>query len=270
MNRSQLSMGAVTLLVGALWLVGCSTVGTRADASPPADNDREVTVLIALSAVVPAGIVGHAGIAVDDQFYDFGPERVDRYQRLQGFGSPAGPWWDDPDQAGQIDYTLSEVLSQLDEKVYPEGSLIAVARIPATAEQAEQIAAYWDAVYVQMQSDQRVYHLLGEQCANVIAASMTAAPGRVEAGHAPPVPPRMWGMSPTRLYRWLNRQSRLASAGRGDLAVQITLYQQRDGRIEPYAPRLAWSRFGVPVPVRLVMTGQRLRNLVSHAAMIPR
>jgi len=260
---------SLALLLGALILqVGCNATARRDDAPLPAQGEHEVTVIIALSAVVPAGVVGHAGIAVGEQFYDFGPDRVDRFQRIQGFGSAAGPWWDDPQQRGHIDYSLEEVISQLDEHVYPEGSLIAVATIPVTAEQAEQIAAYWEAVYLQMDSGQRVYNLLGAQCANVIAASMTCPPEKIGAEHAPPVPTRMRGMSPTRLYRWLHRQDRLSNRGRSDMQVQINLYQQRGGQIEPYTPRLGWSRLGMTPPVRVRLGIERLHN-ATHMALNP-
>ncbi|MEM9021552.1 MAG: hypothetical protein AAGC44_13395 [Planctomycetota bacterium] len=239
--------------------LGCQPV-TAHTAQPLEPDEQEVTVIIALSAVVPAGVVGHAGLAVGDAYYDFGPNRVDRGQRLQGFGSPAGPWWDDPEQMGDTDHTLAQVIDQLDEKVYPEGSLIAVAKVRVSPEEAEQIAAYWDALYRQMEAGQRVYHLLGEQCANVVVASMVCPPEQLEAGKAPPVPRRLWGMSPTRLYRWLHRQDRLTATGRSDRAVSITLYQQQGGSIQPFTPWLDWSRLGLTPPVRARLGIERLRN----------
>lgn len=238
---------------------GCQRLAGQT-AQPLAPDQEEVTVIIALSAVVPAGVVGHAGIGVGNAYYDFGPDRVERMQRLQGFGSPAGPWWNDPEQRSETDHSLDEIVDQLGEKVYPEGGLIAVAKVRVSPEQAEQIAAYWDALYRQMEAGQRVYHLLGEQCANVVVASMVRPPEQLEAGQAPPVPRRFWGMSPTRLYRWLHRQDRLTATGRSDRAVSITLYQQQGGSIQPFTPWLDWSRLGLTPPVRARLGIERLRN----------
>lgn len=263
---------ATAVIVIALGLfAGCAT-STKAPVNQPEpvgtcdEPSARITVVIALSAVVPAGIVGHAGIAIEQQYYDFGPARVERFQRLQAFGSPAGPWWDDPEQTGQTDRNLDQVLADLSRQVHPEGSLIAIVRMDVSPQQAHRAIAYWQAVYAQMEEDERVYRLLGEQCASVIAAGIHAAamdPEYNAADDAPTVPRSMRGMSPTRLYRHLAEDYSHTAGPNAGRPVDIALYHLRDHALTPYAPGPIWSATGMRPPIRVWLGWVRLRNVAD-------
>ena len=139
-----------TQTIAALGLLTYCLLGCKADASAAHPNVpwheaitgtdaqcKQVTVVIALSSIVPGGIVGHAGLAVEDAYWDFGPKRHPHLQPIKSIRSQAGPWWDDTDQQWVTDRSLSEVLDDMPDKVHPVGSLVAIVQVQVTDEQAD-------------------------------------------------------------------------------------------------------------------------------------
>lgn len=217
--------------------MGCATAGRGVESmGNPAtlEQGKEVTIVIALSAI-PRGIVGHSGIAVEQQYWDFGPDRVEVKQRLAGLSSPAGPWWDDPTQAWAADLTLNEVMLEMPKFVHPEGSLVAVFRVRVTEDEAQKIEAYWAQVYAGMAREEIDYHLMGWQCSNVVCHSLGAA-GDLPALDRPMGDPplNLRAMTPTILFLHLRMHLRhTAGPGLGEHA-EVQLLKLRGGRMRPY------------------------------------
>lgn len=201
------------------------------DAAP-----RKLTVVIALSAV-PLGITGHAGVAVGEQYWDFGPQRVEIKQRLRGLGSPAGPWWDDPAQRWGRDRALSGVLADLPELVHPEGSRVVVMSAWVTAGEAARVEQYWTRTYAAMADGSLRYELTHRQCSSVGCHSLggvAGLPGFLNVTADPSdLPPQVRAMTPTALYLYLRVWMRhTAGPDAGDPA-DVQRLVLRGGRLRP-------------------------------------
>ena len=223
-------------------------------------DGEEVTVLIALSSVVPGGVVGHSGIAVGESYWDFGPERVERMQPLKSIRSTAGPWWDDPEQRWAGDRTLFQVIEDLPNHVHPVGSLVAVIRVHVTDEEAGAITAFWRDAYERMLNGEDDYKLSGRQCANMVGWSLQVA---MEGGdpYARRLPRNLQMMSPTRLYETL-RDSLVHSAGpNAGEPADVALWQlTADGFVLWNRPP-GWDRLAVPELPRIRLAFERLKYL---------
>ncbi len=270
MTQQGVGIMGFVLLIG-LMFSGCSTTpkqhNTDDDAWPSdlahdAPDRREVTVVIALSSVLPGGVVGHSGIAVDRQYWDFGPQRVAKHQRLKAFNSPAGPWWDDPGQQWQADRTLAEVLDDLPGKVHPTGSLIAVVRVEVTDAQAESITAFWEDTYDRMRGGEDRYRLRGRQCANMVGWSLAEAlHGDDAIGHRLPRGMRL--MTPTRLYETLRDDLRHTAGPRIGQPADVSLWQLDPDGIRPWQRPVVWDTLGVPELPRTRLAFERVRYMPS-------
>ena len=254
------------LLSLSLTQFGCASFASNRAAEPAlaelAQDDpdkREVTVVIALSSILPGGIIGHTGIAVDDQYWDFGPERTDRFQKKRAFDSNAGPWWDDPDQQWENDRSLAEVFEAMPEMLKPEGSIVALMTIEVTDEQADQLIAFWDGCYARMRQGEEQYELRNKQCANVVAWSLSSA--IKSASPIEQMPQQMRLMTPTALYQHLS-SSLVHTAGDqvGEPAEVMHLQLKSDG-IERWQPAIQWTRDGVPVIPRTRLAYERIEHL---------
>ncbi len=269
MKTSQLNPLAL-LLAGSLLSLGCATdrptashVMTQAWPGELAIDDpdsREVTVIIALSSLVPGGIIGHCGIAVDNQYWDFGPERVQTLQPIKSMNSVAGPWWDDPDQRWQNDRTLNEVLNDVPDKVHPTGSILAVVRVEVTDEQADALIAFWDQTYQRMQEKRDRYRLHGRQCANMVGWSLAHALDDSGQSHDR-LPAELRMMTPTRLYESLRDSLHHTAGPRIGQRADLTLWQLGPKGMQPWQRPRVWQALGIPELPRTRLAIERMKFL---------
>lgn len=264
----QLLLSAQFCIILLLSSAGCKSSADESKALITIEtNERdglqegeEVTVLIALSSVVPGGVVGHSGIAVGEAYWDFGPKRVERLQPLQSFRSTAGPWWDDPDQRWAGDRTLTQVLDDLPNHVHPVGSLVAVVRVRVTEEQAQAIAGFWHDVYARMQNGEDDYKLSGRQCANMVGWSLEVGLRDADPD-ANRLPRNLRMMSPTRLYETL-RDSLTHTAGpNAGKPADLSLWQLKADGFEPWHRPPGWDRLSMPELPRIRLAYERLKHL---------
>ncbi|MFI4859803.1 MAG: hypothetical protein ACIAXF_03875 [Phycisphaerales bacterium JB063] len=200
---------------------------------------HRLTVVIAMSAV-PLGITGHTGVAIDQDYWDFGPRRVARKQRLQGLGSPAGPWWDDPEQAGRADYTLAQVLDALPERVHPDGSVVVIFSADINEDEAHKLRAYWERTYDAMAEDGIRYELTHRQCSSVGCHSLggvAGLPGFMNLTPDPTdLPPQLRVMTPTLLAGYLRlNMHHTAGPDAGERAA-VAWFRVCDGVLTPLGP----------------------------------
>ncbi|MEO0474425.1 MAG: hypothetical protein AAF085_00450 [Planctomycetota bacterium] len=226
----------------------------------PVEEGQRVTVVIALSSLIPGGVVGHAGLAVGDEYWDFGPMRTDRLQRLRSIHSPAGPWWDDPDQQWVVNRDLEEVLEDMPEQVHPIGSLIAVVQVQVTDKQAEAIREFWHDTYARMQEGEDIYALAGRQCANMVAWSL-------QAGMHDPremtdrLPSDLKMMSPTKLYETL-QDSLVHTAGpNAGRPADVTLWQLDQDGFSPWHRGGIHGKLALPELPRIRLAYERFKFL---------
>ncbi|MEM9415624.1 MAG: hypothetical protein AAGA29_09135 [Planctomycetota bacterium] len=218
--------------------LGCASMG-RSYAGATDETTHRLTVVIAMSAV-PLGVTGHTGVAVDDDYWDFGPNRVADKQRLQGLGSPAGPWWDDPQQEGLADYTLSEVLDALPERVHPEGSVVAIFTADISKAEAQKLRDYWSRTYDTMARDDIRYELTHRQCSSVGCHSLggvAGLPGFMNITSDPTdLPPQLRVMTPTMLAGYLRLNLRHTAGPDAGRHAGVEYWQLRDGKMVAYRP----------------------------------
>lgn len=224
---------AVWAILICITAMGC---GVR-PVDAPADRvdggpTRTLTVVIALSAV-PLGVTGHTGVAIDETYWDFGPARVPHKQRLQGLGSAAGPWWDDPEQAWRTDRGLTEVLDALPELIHPEGSVVLVFSADITDDEARIVEDYWSRVYANMRSGDARYQLTHRQCASIGCHSLGGVAGlpgfRNVTADPTDLPPQIRVMSPSALAVYLRLNLRHSAGPDAGKPARIERYQLRDG-----------------------------------------
>lgn len=241
MNRIAPSL---FILLALVLLTGCgrwfATVPTPAADAVPAPH--RLTVIIALSAV-PLGVTGHTGVALDDQYWDFGPNRVATKQRLQSLGSPAGPWWDDPAQDGTADRSLEQVLAELPKRVHPEGSVVAIFTVDISEADAEAIAAYWARTYDTMADDAVRYELTHRQCASIGCHSLGGVAGLPAFRNLTPdptdLPPQLRVMTPTLLAMYLKANLRHTAGPNAGQRAETQWLRLRNGELVPYDPPFA-------------------------------
>lgn len=220
---------------------------------------QQVTIIIALSSVVPGGIVGHAGIAVDEAYWDFGPTRHDRLQPIKSIRSPAGPWWDDPEQQWANDRTLTEVLDDMPDKVHPLGSLVAIIQVQVTDAQAQAITTFWQDTYDRMRDGDDTYHLAARHCASMVGWSIQVGMQADEAGDR--LPRDLHMMSPTRLYTTLSETlTHTAGPNQGEIA-EVTLWQLDHDGFEPWQRPETYDRFAMPELPRIRLAVERVKHL---------
>ncbi len=233
MTRCFNLIGAVLICSAAL---GCAARpaaawAERLDTDGPS---RTLTVVIAMSAV-PVGVTGHTGIAIEEAYWDFGPDRVPSKQRLQGLGSEAGPWWDDPEQRWGADRSLTEVLDDLPALVHPEGSVVLVFSAEITDAEARRVEDYWSRVYAEMRSGDARYALTHRQCASIGCHSLggvAGLPGFMNVTRDPTdLPPQLRVMSPSALGVYLRLNLRHTAGPDAGQPARIERYQLRDGRL---------------------------------------
>ncbi|MEM9346410.1 MAG: hypothetical protein AAGB26_07320 [Planctomycetota bacterium] len=257
----------------ALCCLGCFMMGCQTSSAPLVDEEsryegttehtepgRQVTVVIALSSIVPGGVVGHAGIAVDEMYWDYGPTRAKLAQPLKSIRSEAGPWWDDPDQQWRADRTLHEVLCEMPEKVHPMGSLVAIVRVNVMDKEAERIATFWRDTYDRMRGGEDTYRLTARQCASMVAWSLKAG----LQNHGEPsnrLPRELHGMTPTRLYEQLREELKHTSGPDQGQPADITLWQlEHDGLTAWHRPDMC-EKLAMPELPRLRLAFERIKHL---------
>ena len=265
--------GPNTRALAILITLGCTLLGCKNEPTAfnetepwpqpltqPAEEGQQVTVVIALSSFVPAGIVGHAGIAVDENYWDFGPTRTDKAQPVKSIRSPAGPWWDDPDQQWAIDHNLTEVLADMPDKVYPMGSIVAVIQVQVNDEQAQAITDFWQDTYTRMRQGEDMYSLSKRQCASMIAWSLRVG---LHDGYetSDRLPRDLQMMSPTRLYETLHDSlTHTAGPGVGQPA-EVTLWQLDHKGLSPWQRGRLHEKLALPELPRIRLAYERLKHL---------
>ncbi|MEM9110467.1 MAG: hypothetical protein AAGC72_10635 [Planctomycetota bacterium] len=259
-------------LIG-LYCLGCFVLGCQTPSAPLADEEpifkgetedseagRQVTVVIALSSIVPGGVVGHAGIAVDDAYWDYGPTRTKLAQPIKSIRSEAGPWWDDPDQRWQADRTLHEVLCEMPDQVHPTGSLVAIVRASVTDEEAERIAAFWRDTYDRMRNGEDTYRLTARQCASMVGWSLQAGlENEVKVGDR--LPRELHGMTPTKLYEKLREGLKHTAGPDQGQPADITLWQLQTNGLTAWHRPDTYEKLAMPELPRLRIAVERIKQL---------
>lgn len=262
-----------TQTIALLGLLTHCLLGCKADASADQANTpwhdritaheaegKQVTVIIALSSIVPGGIIGHAGIAVDHDYWDFGPARHKHLQPIKSIRSQAGPWWDDPEQQWANDRTLTEVLDDMPDKVHPIGSLVAIFQVQVTDEQAQAITTFWHDTYDRMRTGDDTYRLTARQCASMVGWSLQVGlePNSETTAR---LPRDLHRQSPTDLYETL-RDSLTHTAGPSvGQPADLTLWQlDRDG-FSPWHRPEACDRHAWPELPRIRLAVERIKHL---------
>lgn len=266
--RHALSLAPLLALVGCLLCCKAEPIAPVSETAwhqGLATNDdagQQVTVVIALSSIVPGGIIGHAGIAVEDQYWDFGPRRSDRLQPIKSIRSEAGPWWDDPDQQWTTDRCLSEVLADMPDKVHPLGSLVAVIQVQVTDEQAQAITDFWQDTYARMKNGQDTYRLTARQCASMVGWSL-AVGLQDDTNSSDRLPRDLHLMSPTRLYETLSTSLTHTAGPDQGKPADVSLWQlDRDGLSPWQRPNLC-DRLALPQLPRIRLAFERFKYLPS-------
>lgn len=256
-----------TLSLLAYFMLGC-----KADASAshndtpwqdcinaPDAQGKQVTVIIALSSIVPGGVIGHAGIAVENTYWDYGPMRHKHLQPIKSIRSKAGPWWDDPEQQWTTDRTLAQVLADMPDKVHPIGSLVAIIQVQVTDEQAQAITAFWQDTYDRMRNGDDTYRLTARQCASMVGWSIQVGLQTDDAGDR--LPRDLHLMSPTDLYQALSGSLTHAAGPKQGQAADVTLWQlDRDG-FEPWQRPATYDRLALPDLPRIRLAFERFKHL---------
>lgn len=220
---------------------------------------QQVTVIIALSSIVPGGIIGHAGLAVQDDYWDFGPKRTEMLQPIKSIRSEAGPWWDDPDQQWAVDRSLDEVLADMPDKVHPRGSLVAIIQVQVTDKQAQAITDFWHDTYLRMHNGEDTYRLTARQCASMVGWSLRVGIEERQARERLPRDLRL--MSPTRLYEQLSDELvHTAGPSKGQPA-DVTLWQLGSDGFTPWQRPELSERLDLPDLPRLRLAIERFKHL---------
>lgn len=245
--------------------IGCQSTAPSRDVAPFASHNKisiqspgqRVTIIIALSSIVPGGIVGHAGIAVGDQYWDYGPKRRKILQPLKSIRSKAGPWWDDPDQQWITDRNLEEVLTDMPDKIHPLGSLVAVFEVQVTDVQAQAITRFWQNTYERMRNGKDIYRLTAKQCASMVAWSLHVGLQDEASTH---LPSDLRGTTPTRLYETLcDNLIHTAGPNHGQHA-QPTLWQLDQNGLSLWRRPHGHDRCALTKRPRLRLAFERLKH----------
>jgi RHS repeat-associated protein len=109
------------------------------------------------------GMSGHAGAAVGEDFYDYGPQPG---EGTNFFGSKGRSWWDSFASSSD-DASLTEINSYISEK----GKKVSSFTMEVTVEQAVAFRSYWDDLY----ANPGTYHFAGRQCTTTVAYSLRHA-----------------------------------------------------------------------------------------------
>lgn len=264
-RQHALPLASITLMLATLLGCKASSDATTHDTawhaavSPDDAPGQPVTVVIALSSIVPGGIVGHAGLAVGDDYYDFGPQRTKLLQPLKSIRSEAGPWWDDPEQQWTVNRNLNQVLADMPDEVHPAGSLVAIVEVQVTDEQADAITTFWQDTYLRMHNGEDTYRLTARQCASMVAWSLQVGLQEEHAGDRLPRDLRL--MTPTKLYETLDdTMFHTAGPSRGQPA-DVTLWQLGTDGFEPWQRPELSERLALPDLPRLRLALERFKHL---------
>ncbi|MBX2850887.1 MAG: hypothetical protein KTR15_03975 [Phycisphaeraceae bacterium] len=265
-RHNTLSLASVVALTGCL-LCCKAKPSASADETPwhvaaTADDSpgQQVTIIIALSSIVPGGIVGHAGLAVEDAYWDFGPKRTELLQPIKSIRSKAGPWWDDPEQQWAVDRSLDEVLADMPDKVHPQGSLVAMIRVQVTDQQAQAITDFWHDTYARMVKGEDTYRLSARQCASMVGWSLRVG----LQGDSPPsdrLPRDLHLMTPTRLYESLSESLTHAAGPYKGRPADVTLWQLNHEGLTPWQRPIIAEQLRLPELPRIRLAVERIKHL---------
>lgn len=221
---------------------------------------HHVTIVIAHSSIVPGGVIGHAGVAVDGRYWDFGPRHRDRLQPMQAMKPQAGPWWDDPDQRWQVDRDLQDVLEAMPDKLHPVGAVVTIFQAQVTREQAKAMTAFWDDTYRRMRDGQDHYRLSKRQCASMAAWSLASGPSENTAG-TDDLPREMRLMTPTALYESLRDQLRHTDGPKAGQPAYCVQWQLTNAGLELWQRPKIYNKLHVPELPRTRLAYERARYL---------
>ncbi len=173
--------GTASELSGGKFANGATTAAFQAMARSVADkfgdaNDtpqaktKKVSVIVEepnpndASKINRKGMSGHSAMAMNDEFWDYGPTPGDGSNL---FGSAGQPWWDifaNP-QTGNASYADALGL------ITAEGYKVSVFSINVSAEQAAIIENYWNELY----ADPGTYQFALKQCTTTVVDALNAA-----------------------------------------------------------------------------------------------
>lgn len=263
----------IVILSATLWLAACKAEpGATTEGNWPTCQSmrpyegRQVTVIIAMSSVVPGGIVGHAGIAVDEDYWDFGPKRSKYLQPIKSIRSTAGPWWDDPDQDWATDRTLQEVLDDMADKVHPVGSLIAVFTVRVTDDQAKAITDFWQTTYDRMAYGEDTYRLTARQCASMVGWGLQVGLNQSEQD-ASRLPRELHLMTPTKLYESLSEHLVHTAGPDAGQPADLTFWQLKRDGITKWKRPDSYAALSLPKLPRTRLAIERIKHLPAELTL---
>jgi RHS repeat-associated protein len=130
---------------------------------------EQITVLVELpdpdapTKLGRKGLDGHSGIAIGDDYYDYGPQAG---QGANLFGSRGQPWWD-----LQMDGSGNADLYSLGRSSGMSGKLVYAFTVTVPVDQAVAVRTWWGNLY----NNPGTYHVAFNQCTTTVAQSLTAA-----------------------------------------------------------------------------------------------
>ncbi|MCF7906178.1 RHS repeat-associated core domain-containing protein [Candidatus Gracilibacteria bacterium] len=136
------------------------------------NGDEKLTVVIEMPG---NGLleVGHTGIAIDNEYYDYGPQ-TENGKSITGnfFGAKGGPFWDQSSSVtNDGNASLEDVLSSIQSNKIAQERNVFTVTAEITPEQAQAITNYWN----NRNENPGTYYLLGDQCTTTVAESLDKA-----------------------------------------------------------------------------------------------
>jgi len=146
---------------------------------------EKLTFVIKLGKVCdefPDNLIGHAGIGVGDDYYDFGPNNfVDRNNDSHPDGGnhmPGSPWLDNPQYWNTLGLTdvpkspsdigIAYIRERIKNGDYAKGNDTITAELCICKAQSEQIRKWWDELY----KNPPQYNVPGLHCSSAVACSL--------------------------------------------------------------------------------------------------
>jgi hypothetical protein len=177
---------AIASGIGAVIEIATQTRSDHGTATGGDDDSVTVVIVIELpdandpSKLGRKGLSGHSGVAIGEEYYDYGPTPGKGANPL---GSPGRPWWD-----RFASPTGDASFSQVKEWAAAQGYKLKLVSLEVSRAQAETIRTYWQDLY----ANPGTYRFYGRQCTTTVAASLRQA--RIFSGHP---------LTPQGLYRQL-------------------------------------------------------------------
>jgi len=159
-------------------------IKSRGSKNPPSCNKtkdcKKITVLIELGHSYDSYVqrkVGHTGVAVEDEFYDYGPEGGANVFEEK----PRTQWWDDPEDFPGVDdpadVDLPGIENAINNKKIADTYDVIKIQWCVCKNTADKIENYWKKLYKDMKlpegnSDKPIYCMPGLHCTSAACPSI--------------------------------------------------------------------------------------------------